>query len=429
MATDSLGAEHLSFMQWSISEGIVINGVTPANIRGRGVGMVATRLIEKDEVMLEVPVETMLTIDSIPTSFVEMFPKGTPVQGILAAFLTKGDPELLRRWESWREVWPSRQSFKDTMPILWPEWLRDLDSVVHGKIHTGQPTLPPSVSGLWNSIQKPPVDFKYEAKYQNILGQQEQRLQDAWKNIFVVFPEVDWDTFSYYWLILNSRCFYYYGPGKEPPKDWNDAIGLLPFGDYFNHADNADCEVTFNDHKYVFKATRRYEKGEEVYMSYGAHTNDFLWVEYGFFLDHNPSDAIFLDDIIFRDLAEPEKEELRSHQEFGNYKLTSSGPCSRTQVAACIKYMTRANWRKYALGRSTKGVKIKKTAHIIRGWIEVYIKESEAAILTLEAILSTKGAAIAKWEEKIAICLDRWNQIRRLCENASTALDSSLAQV
>ena len=37
----------------------------------------------------------------------------------------------------------------------------------------------------------------------------------------------------------------------------------------------------------------------------------------GFFLDDNDSDAIFLDDIIFRELTRQEKEELNIQQYFG----------------------------------------------------------------------------------------------------------------
>lgn len=71
------------------------------------------------------------------------------------------------------------------------------------------------------------------------------------------------------------------------------------------------------------------EKGEEIYMSYGSHSNDFLLVECqfpsvpfkshvikihiyidGFYLDNNPSDGVYLDDIILKDLTPSEKEEL-----------------------------------------------------------------------------------------------------------------------
>lgn len=75
-------------------------------------------------------------------------------------------------------------------------------------------------------------------------------------------------------------------------------------------------------------------------MSYGAHSNDFLFVECkyfrrmivspakyvadGFFLDHNESDVIFLDDIISKELSEDERKELESQQGLEYVRAISS---------------------------------------------------------------------------------------------------------
>jgi hypothetical protein len=185
----------------------------------------------------------MLTIDSISPSFVELFPEQTPVQGILAAFLTCGDVGTLKKFDSWRKVLPGRSEFEECMPILWPERLRRSNSAFQTGGETTSSSagvaslLPPSASGLWNSMRKRPVDVAYESRYQNLLAQQEKRLQQAWKNVRSVFPDMDWDAFSLNWLILNTRSFYYVTPGEKRPEEWNDAIGLVPFADYFNHSD------------------------------------------------------------------------------------------------------------------------------------------------------------------------------------------------
>ena len=128
-------------------------------------------------------------------------------------------------------------------------------------------------------MHKEPVHVEYETKYQNLLARQEKRLQDAWTNVVSVLPDTDWDTFSYHWLILNTRSFFYVKDGEKPPEDWNDAIALVPFADYFNHVDDAvsgyittassnlrnetdtivkHCTVNFDGEKYTFKATQQY---------------------------------------------------------------------------------------------------------------------------------------------------------------------------
>jgi hypothetical protein len=180
------------------------------------------------ETMLTVPLSAMFTIDSVPLSFVRRFSEGTSLHTILATFLTHGDPIVLKRWEIWRQVWPSRHDFEETLPLLWSKASPASKSL-----------LPPSVSGSWSPSKKGAVDTAYEHRYTDILSHQEKRLQDAWRDVVSVFPDTNWDIFSYNWLILNTRSFFYVSPGKSEPEDWNDAIALVPFADYFNHDDNA----------------------------------------------------------------------------------------------------------------------------------------------------------------------------------------------
>jgi ribosomal lysine N-methyltransferase 2 len=189
--------------------------------------------------MVAVPLTAMFTVDCIPPSFVSKFTDGISMHGLIAAFLTHGDPGHLKRFELWRKVWPSRREFEEGIPALWPERLRVSKSKFRGHHHPHPVVLPPSISGLWNSMRRKPVEQEYESKHQNLLAQQEKRLQDAWENVVAVFPDTDWETYSYYWLVVNTRSFFYLRPGDEPPEDRNDAVALVPFADYFNHVDGA----------------------------------------------------------------------------------------------------------------------------------------------------------------------------------------------
>lgn len=187
--------------------------------------------------MVQVPLKAMYTIDCVPPSFVNKFLDGISIHGLLAAFLTHGDPKLLEKYALWKAVWPSRQDFADSMPLLWPEHLRCPSSSPLSQ--TPEVLLPPSISGQWNTVRKKTLDQPYETSHQDLLPQMEKRLQDAWNSVRAVFPDTDWDTYSYHWLIVNTRSFYYLMPGEEPPEDNNDAMALVPFADYFNHSDEA----------------------------------------------------------------------------------------------------------------------------------------------------------------------------------------------
>ncbi len=58
-----------------------------------------------------------------------------------------------------------------------------------------------------------------------------------------------------------------------------------PFSDYFNHTSSPSaCNVLFSSSGYTITTPAKIKQGEEVYISYGNHSNDFLLTEYGFIL-------------------------------------------------------------------------------------------------------------------------------------------------
>src|SRR5467141_677086 len=60
----------------------------------------------------------------------------------------------------------------------------------------------------WSFMPRKPVEQEYESEHQNLFAQQERRLQDAWRNVVVVFPDTDWEAYSCYWLTVNTRSFF-----------------------------------------------------------------------------------------------------------------------------------------------------------------------------------------------------------------------------
>lgn len=195
--------------------------------------------------MVKVPISAMLSIDSIPSDFINLF-NGISTHGLLAAYLTHGDPKALKKYDLWKATWPTRPEFEEGMPILWSKelggsGLKTPFSTFSGTSSATQSTvsLPPSISGSWNTFRKKPLAEEYETKHQNLLTRQEARLRDAWRDVIAVFPDTNWETFSYHWLIVNTRSFYYLMPGEKRPEDKNDAMAMVPFADYFNHTDDA----------------------------------------------------------------------------------------------------------------------------------------------------------------------------------------------
>ncbi|KAL6232557.1 hypothetical protein BDW75DRAFT_247108 [Aspergillus navahoensis] len=409
-------------MHWAVSRGMRYSGITPTSIPGRGLGMVATRVIEENEELLTVPLSLMLTIDCVPPSFLELFPKQMSRHGILAAFLTHGGPEVLARWDAWTATWPTMQSFKECLPILWledPLCPGELDSRIFN-------VLPPSASGVWRTVAKKPKTANTDGIYQGILPKQQERLKRAWECTLSVFPDTEWNTFCHNWLIINTRSFYYVSTKMEASEDWNDNVGLVPCADYFNHADDPSCVASFDEQGYHFIATRRIEDGEEVFISYGSHPNDFFFVEYGFFLDNNPSDAIFLDDVIIEAFTPTELEELRLHKLYGEYRVSANGVCSRTEAAARLKYLDYEGWQSYIFGYPENDASLKKSMDVVRGWVTSYLRESLTVLQTLENMLKeTRTVSSPQVATRLITVSERWSQIKQLCEAALRAIDAA----
>ncbi|KAJ5397116.1 hypothetical protein N7509_005229 [Penicillium cosmopolitanum] len=427
MSSDwSPGEVHETFSEWALAQGVIANKVRPARFPGRGLGMIATDTIKSGDFVVKVPTTTILTADKIPSEFRSQFPEDTRIQAIIAAYLTCSSEEDLAPYSLWFKTWPTRQDFEDSMPMLWPRSLGgltwpDSDDAADPAVAASQSNfLPPCISGLWNSIQKGGVTRQYETEHQDLVQQQGLRLGKAWNDVVSVIPDIDWKSFSYHWLILNTRSFYWVAPDQEAPEDRNDAMALLPFADYFNHSD-VECDVKFDGDGYTLSATEDYEAGDEVYMSYGSHPNDFLLAEYGFFMDKNDSDCIYLDDIILCDFPSAEKqEELWLNQYYGNYSVNSEGVCYRTEIAACLMYMEEEDWRNHLEG-STEGVDEKKSEDIIKGWLRTYAAEADATMSALRKAMESGGVPETH-HGKAEYLLRRWKQIKSICESASSAL-------
>jgi hypothetical protein len=213
----------------------------------------------------------------------------------------------------WRAVFPTKKDFEESMPILWHPSLQVL--------------LPPASRSL--------------------LEKQERKISADWTAVSTAFPALSFDLFRYSWLIVSTRTFYYTAPNTKTkhPVDREDCLALIPFADCFNHAD-VGCEVTFSPSAYKICATRQIKTGEEIYISYGNHSNDFLLAEYGFILGENQWDEISLDEVILPLFSEKQKLKLEETGFLGNFTLDRARVCYRTQVALRLLCMPLNRWQR-----------------------------------------------------------------------------------
>lgn len=173
-------------------------------------------------------------MNSIPRNF-RLAHEDISVHGLLASFLAFGAAEL-SPYTLWRETWPSPQELEDSMPILWPSnWKTAHVHQSFGTVFQNQVwALPPAIGGRWGSWKM----LSHTDSSSGLLCQQERRLQEDWENASKVFPGETLEKYRYYWLLVNTRSFYYDLSGAEYHQARQDRMVLCPFIDYFNHQDH-----------------------------------------------------------------------------------------------------------------------------------------------------------------------------------------------
>jgi hypothetical protein len=263
---------------------------------------------------LKVPPRALRSLESIPASVRERLPAKTTIQAQLAADLALDKSAKAVPWKAvpWKAVLPKMSDFEVGMPMMWPEELKDL--------------LP--------------------LEPRNLLLKREKAFQGDWGDFNKAFPDVPYEEYTYAWLVVNTRTFYNESP-ETLKYPWEDRLALIPVADLFNHAD-AGCRVYYSPEGYHIVADRNYKKGEELFISYSNHSNDYNLLEYGFIPDENPSDDAYIDDIIVPKLSESQKAELKKEDLLGEYPLgETTEEFRRTQAVLRLLSCTAKEFKRF----------------------------------------------------------------------------------
>ena len=186
------------------------------------------------------PINALLTIHSIPEKFKALH-EGITAHGLLASFLAFSN-DGMSQYTLWKASWPSLQDFQQSMPLLWPNILREpIDQEVSVSNVAGmgknpcEPfwALPPAIGARFGGILE--VDASRSA---GLLDRQQEKLHADWKMVSKLFPNKGFLEYTYYWLIVNTRSFYFdVLPGNIQESHYNRIV-LCPFVDLFNHSDH-----------------------------------------------------------------------------------------------------------------------------------------------------------------------------------------------
>ncbi|KAH6648781.1 SET domain-containing protein [Truncatella angustata] len=367
-------------LDWARSKGIEFNGLIPKRLPGRGVGVIATRPIKPDEVILEVPTSCLRSIDTVPTAVRSKLPKDISVHGLLAADLALDTSD---KYSIWNAVCPRPEDFT-SMPLLWPVPLQSL--------------LPGPAKKL--------------------LSKQQVKLAKEWVAVNAAFPDLNRDRFTYGWLLANTRTFYYLNPSLKRRRK-EDRMVLQPVADLFNHADEG-CNVNFDAQSFIVRAHKSYEMGEEIRICYGRHGGDFLMVEYGFVMNPNQWDEVGLDEVVMPLLNDKQREMLDDRGFLGSYVLDRNQVCYRTQVAMRTLCCNTREWARFVDGMDDGD---RSQRDVDQRLIEVLGKYRSSISETLVNIRELHEGEQCQRELLVA----RWIHIDCLIENTVERLQNEIA--
>ncbi|GAB1609203.1 SET domain-containing protein 4-like, partial [Argonauta hians] len=96
--------------------------------------------------------------------------------------------------------------------------------------------------------------------------------------------------FRWAWSVVNTRCVYLEVPSSPHIADPGKNQALVPYLDLLNHSTDAKIDAQFDSASQCFQIVTwdRYQKYDQVFIKYGAHSNPQLLVEYGFTVPNNP---------------------------------------------------------------------------------------------------------------------------------------------
>lgn len=328
------------------------------------------------------PTTSLRTLETVPKALAKSYPKDATVHGLLAATLSL---DTTPTFTVWNAVVPSPEDLTTSLPLAWPPAL-----------HTFLPG--PALSLLQNQL------IKFDSDW--IIFQESQPTSTITKDIYL-----------YNWLLVNTRTFYHETPKTRRlrlPRD--DRMVLQPVADLFNHS-SSGCGVSFDDAHFTITTDRAYATGEEVFICYGRHGNDFLLVEYGFVLDSNKWDEVGLDELILPELTQRQKDYLDEAGFLGKYVLDAETVCYRTQVALRILCLSLRDWRRFVAGEDDGEARQDKVDDLLVSILRKYIER-------IEGVLKSLGSSEVGETCPREMLSRRWRQIVKLVDKTIVRLES-----
>ncbi|KAH3888964.1 hypothetical protein DPMN_013009 [Dreissena polymorpha] len=244
--------------------------LSPANFQDTGRGLQTKSTIRSGEIIIALPKKLLIT-------------NQTAFQSDIGPYLKKWRPLLLPQaclsmfllWERRKQTDSHWFPYINSLPATFntPPYLTDKE-----------------ISCLPDSVQK--SAFKEKWKVSTVYEQIESHCKLHWTEFFDI---LDFETFRWCWSVINTRSVYLDGGLSEYlNKSEPNNIALAPYLDLINHSPSARIKADYNSMSGCYEITTYdcYRPYDQVFISYGFHSNGRLLVDYGFCVPGNHCDEV-----------------------------------------------------------------------------------------------------------------------------------------
>ncbi|XP_053395994.1 SET domain-containing protein 4-like [Mercenaria mercenaria] len=254
--------------QWMTQNYGFRNCLVPALFPETGRGLMTKRAIKSGEIIVSLPHSLLITTKTVLDSEIghvikRWKPKLSPQQCLSIFLIWERNKHTSSTWFPYINLLPS--SF--TTPAYFSQTeLTYLPTAVRSKA------------------------VKECEKLEDTFNEVKQFSMKHWNEFYKMLTS---DVYRWAWYVINTRSvFYQSGQSEYLSTEEPDTIALAPFLDLLNHSPAANIKAGFNpvNKSYEIITNDTYKAYDQVFISYGCHGNQKLFLEYGFCVPDNPDD-------------------------------------------------------------------------------------------------------------------------------------------
>ncbi|NXF10040.1 SETD4 protein, partial [Smithornis capensis] len=333
--------EYIQLKKWLKDRGFEDSNLRPAEFRGTGRGLMATKAFQAGDVIISVPEKCLLTTSTVLSSCLGGYirnwkPPVSPLLALCTFLMAEKHAGQESPWKPYLDVLPKAFS----CPVCWEQ-----DAV----------TLLPEPLRKKAQEQRTRIQELYTSSKAFFSSLQPLFAEDT-GTIF------DYSALEWAWCTINTRTIYMEQPQRECFSLEPDVYALAPYLDLLNHSPDVQVKAAFNEHtrSYEIQTNSQCRKYEEVFICYGPRDNQQLLLEYGFVAMDNPHSSVHVSaDTLLKYLPPLDKQRkaklsiLKDHDFLENLTFGWDGPSWRLLTALKLLSLGADEfccWRRALLG-------------------------------------------------------------------------------